>query len=163
MPSQAVPAEVLDEATNCTRLPPTGSLLATRITSLNANEGKQLIEMASEVPQRIQRVLAGGPIQYASSASQACGAERSALENTATLSRPSALQARIARTAISPRLAIKTRWRMRTSLSLRGQRHNSDIDKLRRAGQLCQVTRYVYATRDRSCSGAGARKANACH
>ena len=49
-----------------------------------------------------------GPMQYASSANFTCSASASASEYTATDLMPSSLQARTIRTAISPRLAIKT-------------------------------------------------------
>ena len=48
----------------------------------------------------------GGPIGTATSARETCGAPRSASENTATLRMPSSRQARITRTAISPRFAM---------------------------------------------------------
>ena len=46
-------------------------------------------------------------MQMASSASCVCRASRSASEYTATVSMPISRQARMIRTAISPRLAIK--------------------------------------------------------
>src|SRR5262249_27711005 len=50
----------------------------------------------------------GGPIGYASSAMSTCSASRSASENTATEAIPCSRQARITRTAISPRFATRT-------------------------------------------------------
>src|SRR5512138_3342457 len=49
-----------------------------------------------------------GPSKYASSAYRTCNALRSASEYTATVSIPSSRQARMMRTAISPRLATRT-------------------------------------------------------
>ena len=46
----------------------------------------------------------------ARSAARTCGLERSASEYTATASSPSSWQARTMRSAISPRLAIRTRF-----------------------------------------------------
>ena len=51
---------------------------------------------------------AAGPMQRASSASRVCSASRSASEYTATVAMPISRQACMIRTAISPRLAIKT-------------------------------------------------------
>src|SRR6185312_7746588 len=50
---------------------------------------------------------AAGPMWYASSAFITCKAARSTSENTATVGMPSSRQARITRTAISPRLATR--------------------------------------------------------
>ena len=47
-------------------------------------------------------------MQTLSSASDTCKASRSASENTATVEMPISLQARMTRTAISPRLAINS-------------------------------------------------------
>ena len=47
-------------------------------------------------------------MQTLSSASDTCRASRSASENTATVEMPISLQARMTRTAISPRLAINS-------------------------------------------------------
>src|SRR5947209_4882300 len=50
---------------------------------------------------------AAGPIAYASSAMRTCKESRSTSEYTATDAMPNSRQARITRTAISPRLAIR--------------------------------------------------------
>src|SRR5437879_9452301 len=47
-------------------------------------------------------------MQIASSARRTCRASRSAVEKTATVPRPSSRQARMTRSAISPRLATRT-------------------------------------------------------
>src|ERR1051326_6057860 len=49
-----------------------------------------------------------GPSRYASSACVTCSAPRSTSEKTATVAMPISRQARITRTAISPRLAMRT-------------------------------------------------------
>src|SRR4051794_3786757 len=51
---------------------------------------------------------AGGPMQTFSSAKRTCSESVSAVEWTATERRPMSRQARITRSAISPRLAIRT-------------------------------------------------------
>src|SRR5690606_11813339 len=57
---------------------------------------------------RYESVAIAGPIQTVSSAMARCMSSRSAVECTATVFNPSSLQARITRSAISPRLAIST-------------------------------------------------------
>src|SRR6516165_2764462 len=57
---------------------------------------------------RYERAVWGGPMQYASSAKRGCSACRSASEKTATVLTPSSRQARMMRTAISPRFATRT-------------------------------------------------------
>src|ERR1051326_8699339 len=49
-----------------------------------------------------------GPSKYASSALETCSAPRSTSEKTATVAMPISRQARMTRTAISPRLAMRT-------------------------------------------------------
>src|SRR5690348_6970004 len=58
--------------------------------------------------ERYESRAAGGPMQTFSSAKRTCSASVSAVECTATDRRPKSLQARITRSAISPRLAIST-------------------------------------------------------
>jgi len=52
-------------------------------------------------------------MQKASSASLTCRELRSASEYTATVRTPNSWQARMMRTAISPRFAMRTFWNMR--------------------------------------------------
>jgi hypothetical protein len=57
---------------------------------------------------RYESAAGGGPMQTASSASRTCIASASAVEWTATVLMPISWQARWMRSAISPRLAIRT-------------------------------------------------------
>src|SRR3954454_19414734 len=57
---------------------------------------------------RYESVAAGGPMHTASSASRTCIASASAVECAATVRMPISRQARWMRSAISPRLAIRT-------------------------------------------------------
>src|SRR5690606_1123190 len=57
---------------------------------------------------RYDSVAIAGPMQTVSSAMARCMSSRSAVECTATVFNPSSLQARMMRSAISPRLAMST-------------------------------------------------------
>jgi len=57
---------------------------------------------------RYDSMLRGGPMHTASSAKRTCRLWASASEYTATVLTPSSLQAHMTRSAISPRLAIRT-------------------------------------------------------
>src|SRR3954470_17548462 len=57
---------------------------------------------------RYESRAGAGPMQTSSSAKRTCSDSRSASEYTATVAIPSSRQARMTRSAISPRLAIKT-------------------------------------------------------
>src|SRR6476661_7044150 len=64
---------------------------------------------------RYELRLGGGPMQTSSSANRTWSDSRSASEYTATVSRPSSRQARMTRSAISPRLAMSTFLNMERS------------------------------------------------
>src|SRR5215210_3919070 len=57
---------------------------------------------------RYESRAGAGPMQTSSSAKRTCSDSRSASEYTATVCTPSSRQARMTRSAISPRLAIRT-------------------------------------------------------
>src|SRR4051794_11469526 len=64
---------------------------------------------------RYESRAGAGPMQTSSSAKRTCSDSRSASEYTATVSTPSSRQARMTRSAISPRLAIRTFLNTETS------------------------------------------------
>src|SRR6478672_5960901 len=64
---------------------------------------------------RYESRAGAGPMQTSSSAKRTCSDSRSASEYTATVSTPSSRQARMTRSAISPRLAIRTFLNMERS------------------------------------------------
>ena len=76
--------------------------------------GDVLRDLVDEIRYSLERadilILSGGlgPTAYASSASRTCSADRSHSEYTATGDTPISRHARITRTAISPRLAMRT-------------------------------------------------------
>src|SRR5438067_8242754 len=77
----------------------------------------------------------GGPMQSDLSAKRTCSEFASAVEWTATVSMPISRAARMMRSAISPRLAIRMRWNMAAS---RGLEAEEGLAVLHRAAVLAQ-------------------------
>src|SRR6476646_2460426 len=90
---------------------------------------------------RYEARLGGGPMQTSSSANRTWSDSRSASEYTATVSRPSSRQARMTRSAISPRLA------MSTFLNMGGARVEAGRDR----GAMSHVTPVAPYPRPRVC------------
>src|SRR5215203_2981602 len=88
-----------------------------------------------------------GPMHTSSSANRTCSDSRSASEYTATVCTPSSRHARMTRSAISPRLA------MRTFL-------NTGASRSRRPSDLAQdLLKHVLEPRDRRCAASRAVRA----